>query len=102
MTRTMPFKSAKRILYAAILAAGLIASPALTQNAGAQSAPAATESKAGAKAKKPPTAGQLAARERAKKCGAEWKAAKAAGKIDKGQKWPQYWSACNKRLKGTA
>jgi hypothetical protein len=29
--------------------------------------------------KKPPTAAQLAERERIKKCGAEWKAAKAAG-----------------------
>ena len=37
------------------------------------------------------------ARERA--CGAEWKAEKAAGKIPPGQKWPQYWSACNKRKK---
>lgn len=41
-------------------------------------------------------------RERQKKCGAEWKAAKAAGKIEKGQKWPQYWSACNKRLKSAS
>jgi hypothetical protein len=38
-------------------------------------------------------------RERQKKCGAEWKEAKAAGTVAKGQKWPQYWSACNKRLK---
>ncbi len=52
-----------------------------------------------AKTKKPPTPGQLAARERMKKCAAEWKEAKAAGKIEKGMKWPKYWSACNKRLK---
>jgi hypothetical protein len=51
-------------------------------------------------AKSQPSAGQLAMRERQKKCGAEWKEAKAAGKIEKGMKWPQYWSACNKRLKG--
>jgi hypothetical protein len=51
-------------------------------------------------AKSQPSAGQTAARERQKKCGAEWKEAKAAGKIEKGMKWPQYWSACNKRLKG--
>ena len=44
----------------------------------------------------------LAMRERQKKCGAEWKEAKAAGKIEKGMKWPKYWSACNKRLKGGA
>jgi hypothetical protein len=35
-----------------------------------------------------------------KKCGAEWKEEKAAGKVAKDMKWPQYWSACNKRLKG--
>jgi hypothetical protein len=39
----------------------------------------------------------MVARERA--CGAEWKADKAAGKIPAGQKWPQYWSECNKRKK---
>lgn len=48
---------------------------------------------------KPPTPGQVAARERIKKCGAEWSAAKEAGKLPAGQKWPQYWSDCNKRLK---
>ena len=39
----------------------------------------------------------MIARERA--CGAEWKADKAAGKIEAGMKWPQYWSACDKRKK---
>src|SRR5438477_12869031 len=39
----------------------------------------------------------MIARERA--CGAEWKADKAAGKIQAGMKWPQYWSACDKRKK---
>jgi hypothetical protein len=53
-------------------------------------------------AKSQATAGQIAARDRQKKCGAEWKEAKAAGKVEKGMKWPQYWSACNKRLKGGA
>ena len=52
------------------------------------------------KAKKEPTAAQLVARERMGKCSIEWKEAKAGGKIDKGTKWPQFWSACNKRLKG--
>jgi hypothetical protein len=36
---------------------------------------------------------------RLRACGAEWKAEKAEGKIPAGQKWPQYWSACNKRKK---
>ena len=85
-------------LCAAMLAAGLIASPLSLQSASAQSATPAAAAKP-AKPKKPPTAGQLAAQERAKKCGAEWKAAKAAGKTEKGETWPKYWSACNKRLK---
>ena len=49
--------------------------------------------------KKEPTAGQMAARERQRKCGAEWKEAKAAGKTG-GLKWPKFWSQCNARLKG--
>jgi hypothetical protein len=72
---------------AGALAAALSASPALAQ-----------KKKEGA-TKRPATAGQLAARERAKKCGAEWQEAKAAGKVEKSMKWPKYWSACNKRLK---
>jgi hypothetical protein len=54
----------------------------LTKSAAAQTQPAETAKPA--KAKKPPSAGQLAARERQKKCGAEWKAAKAAGKVENG------------------
>jgi len=85
-----------KAIIAAIVAAGLLAAPLspLTQTATAQTDQAKTP-----KAKKPPSAGQLAARERQKKCGAEWKEAKAAGKVEKGMKWPQFWSACNKRLK---
>ena len=36
--------------------------------------------------------------ERRKKCSAEWKELKAAGKTA-GQKWPKFYSECNKRLK---
>jgi hypothetical protein len=57
---------------------------------------AATE----AKTKREPTAAQLVARERMGKCSIEWKEAKAGGKVAPGMKWPQFWSACNKRLKG--
>jgi hypothetical protein len=49
--------------------------------------------------KREPTMGQMAARERQKKCGAEWKEAKASGKTG-GLKWPKFWSQCNARLKG--
>jgi len=66
-----------KALLAALLAAGLIAAPlpALLQTAAAQTAQPADQKQA--KAKKPPTAAQLAERERIKKCGEEWKAAKA-------------------------
>ncbi len=87
-----------KAIFAAVMAAGLIAAPlpSLLPSAAAQDTkPAATVKKT----KKAPTAAQLALRERQKKCGAEWKAAKAEGKIEKGMKWPRYWSACNKRLK---
>jgi hypothetical protein len=50
--------------------------------------------------KKEPTAGQMAARERQRKCAAEWKTAKAGGKVADGTKWPKFWSQCNARLKG--
>ena len=45
------------------------------------------------------TPGQIAEVSRQKQCGAQWKADKAAGKTGT-QTWPQYWSACSKRLKG--
>jgi hypothetical protein len=37
------------------------------------------------------------ARERA--CAADWKAAKAAGRVPAGMTWPSYWSDCDKRKK---
>jgi hypothetical protein len=37
------------------------------------------------------------ARERA--CAADWKAAKASGKVAAGMTWPTYWSECDKRKK---
>jgi len=50
-------------------------------------------------AKRPRSAAQTATASRQHECGNQWKADKAAGKITPGQTWPQYWSACNKRLK---
>jgi hypothetical protein len=46
-----------------------------------------------------PSAAQSAMYARERQCGTQWKADKAAGKIPAGTKWPQYWSACNKRMK---
>jgi hypothetical protein len=81
-------------IVAVVLAVGLIsaAGPALIQSASAQTTTTA-------KTTKKPSTAQIALRERQKKCGAEWKSAKKAGKVEKGTKWPQFWSACNKRLK---
>jgi len=107
----------RRAIGMAMLAAALIASPwplPLTTSASAQSAapaaaptapataPAAADSATKAKTKKPPSPGQVAMHERQKKCAAEWKQAKADGKLEKGMKWPKFWSACNKRLKGAS
>lgn len=92
-------------LFAAVLAAGLMGAPLphAVPRAAAQSAIPEGPAKPGktkkAKSTRPPTPGQQAARTRQKKCGEEWRAAKAAGKIEKGMKWPRYWSACNTRLK---
>jgi len=65
--------------------------------AGGATAPTTTAPTAGGEAKGKPGRAAMIARERA--CGKEWREKKAAGQIEKGQKWPQYWSACNKRLK---
>jgi hypothetical protein len=62
--------------------------------AGAAPAPAPSVAKPGTGA-----AGRQAMIARERACGAEWKADKAAGKIPAGQKWPQYWSECDKRKK---
>jgi hypothetical protein len=49
--------------------------------------------------KQPKEKSGMSGSDRRKKCSEEWKDAKAAGKTA-GQKWPQFYSACNKRLKG--
>jgi hypothetical protein len=85
---------------AAALFIALAAPPAAAP--GASGAPSATpRTPRAARPKREPTMGQMAARERQKKCGVEWKEAKAAGKTG-GLRWPQYWSRCNARLKGNA
>lgn len=91
-----------KALFAAALVTAMVAAPLphLISGAAAQYMQSAAPAEpAKAKTKKPLTPGQIAARERQTKCAAEWKAAKAAGKVEKGETWPKYWSACNKRLK---
>jgi uncharacterized low-complexity protein len=88
-----------KIVLSAALAAALVAGllvQSVTAQTAATPAPAAVTDK---KDKSKTSSATAAMRERQKKCGAEWKEAKVAGKVEKGTKWPQYWSACNKRLK---
>lgn len=91
-----------KVIAAALTGAALVVLPvaATAQTAAPAAKPAATKQDKAAKPKKEPSPGQAAMRERQKKCGAEWRDAKAAGKVEKGQTWPKFWSACNKRLKG--
>lgn len=62
-----------------------------------------TESKAAAtaekKSDKPLTPAQKASQARMKECGAMWRKDKEAGKIAKGDTWPQYWHRCSEKLK---
>ena len=81
-----------RLFRAACLALSLAAAPAASAK---EPAPAETAPSA-----KAPSAGQAAARERQKTCGSEWRALTDAQKTAEGPKWPQFWSKCNKRLKG--
>ena len=92
------------VLLGASLVAGLLAMPLQANAQMAGAAPGASPGTAAPRAARPkrePTAGQLAARERMRKCAGEWREAKAKGSTG-GLKWPKYWSACNKRMKGNA
>lgn len=85
------------------LALPLLAAPPVLGKEAPAKPPAASEAPAatpGAPAAKELSPGQTAARARQKTCGAEWRALTDAQKTAQGPKWPQYWSKCNKRLKG--
>lgn len=90
-----------KVMFATLLAAGLLAAPLLHSSSAAFAQQPGVSEKT-AKTKKEPSAGQIAARERQKKCAAEWKQTKTAGKSEKGATWPKFWSDCNKRLKAAA
>jgi hypothetical protein len=90
-----------KVIFATLLAVGLLAAP-LPPHSSAALAQQSSASEKTAKTKKEPSAGQLATRERQKKCAAEWKETKAAGKAEKDATWPKFWSDCNKRLKAAA
>ena len=89
-----------RFVRIAALALPLLAvQPVFAKEAPAK-APEASAAAPSSPAAKEVSPGQTAARSRQKTCGAEWRALTDAQKAAQGPKWPQYWSKCNKRLKG--
>jgi len=90
-----------KVMFATLLAAGLLAAP-LSHNLSSAVAQQSSVSDKTARSKNELSAGQLAARDRQKKCAAEWKETKTANKTEKGASWPKFWSDCNKRLKAAA
>ncbi len=84
---------------AGVIATALVAAAPFAAVAQAPQTETAKPAKSVTAKTKKPSSGLKAARERQKQCGAEWKEAKAGGKVAKDMKWPKYWSECNKRLK---
>lgn len=83
-------------LLRAALAVLVVAAPAaaLGQAALGQAGPGAE-----AAPRREPGIRALAARERQRKCGAEWRALAPSEKAAQGPRWPQYYSKCVRRLK---
>ncbi|QRE74003.1 hypothetical protein [Methylobacterium aquaticum] len=79
-------------LLRAVLVALLVAAPAASFGQGAAPAPELAP-------RRDPGPRGLAARERQRKCGAEWRALTPADKAAQGPRWPQYYSRCVRRLK---
>jgi hypothetical protein len=93
-----------RLVCYALIASALVFVPAsfstqFSNQARAEATDKAEKAKTTKKKKRELTKGQKAARERQRQCGAEWRELRKAGKIEKGQTWPKFWSACNTRLK---
>ena len=80
------------IVFSAALLAGTTAIILPVERAAAE---AATTKE---KTKKSEDKSGMSFNDRRKKCSAEWKEMKAAGKTS-ALKWPKFWSDCNKRLK---
>jgi len=67
--------------------------------AGAEKPAAAVPAAAPKTTAKKPADPQEAEHARERACAADWKAAKAAGRVSAGMTWPTYWSECDKRKK---
>ena len=86
----------RKFIVAPVLSAAFFAMPLASSPVFAAAEPSATTTK------RELTPGQIAARERQKKCAAEWHEAKDKGKITPGMTWPKFWHECNARLKAQA
>jgi hypothetical protein len=75
------------------IAAGFLSTAALAQTTADPTPPSPPS------ASRVPLFGKMDTRTRIKRCGFEWKQAKLAGRLPSRQRWPQYWSTCNARLK---
>ena len=92
-TRGMKYRDfTKQCMSGAAAPVGAAPAPATPTTAAPASAAGAAKPATGS-----PGRQAMIARERA--CGAEWKADKAAGRIQAGMKWPQYWHECDARKK---
>ncbi|MGX7708307.1 hypothetical protein [Methylobacterium sp. Gmos1] len=80
----------------ACLAAFLVAAPAAAL---AQAAPSPAAQRTEVAPRREPSPRSLAARERQRRCGAEWRALAPPDKASQGPRWPQYYSRCVRRLK---
>lgn len=98
-TKKKDFIAQCRAAPAAAAPAAPAAKPAAAPAAKPAAAPAAKPAAAPASAEPQGKPGREAMIARERACGADWKAEKAAGKIQAGQTWPKYWSECNKRKK---
>lgn len=76
-----------------------VVAAAVKPTVAAKPAPARVAAAKPAKTPGQPSAAQAAMYARERQCGAQYRADKAARKLPAGQTWPQYWSACNKRMK---
>ena len=101
-TRKAADKGAPAATPPAATAASTSAPAAPTATAATPTA-AAPATAAPTTAAKPASAGRAAMLDRERACGAEWKEKKVElRKTTPTLKWPQYWSACNKRMKAAA
>lgn len=71
----------------------LMAALAASAPAGAQAPAPTPEAPRAERAARPPSPAQQAVRDRMRRCGAEWQAAKAAGTTG-GQRWNDFRAAC--------